>query len=345
MTVPEALCAELQTATQQHQLVDIQGGGSKRWLGNPPQPESKALDITVWQGVLDYHPEELVIRVKAGTPLLEVHQILTDAGQMLPFEPPLLPGATIGGTVAAGMSGSRRPYTGAVRDYVLGIGLISHAGVYQEFGGQVMKNVAGYDVARLVCGAHGMLGVIADVSLKVLPSPEVEISRQFELDETAARQLLLRLDGKVTPLSGSCYSDGVLTLRFSGSEVAVAAIADNLGGETADHAFWERLDCQTLSAFEATDEIWRLSTDWLEPSEHSFVAQDWGFAQRWLLDPATDPRSGYKGSGHWTCWRTQRLERQRFTKLPGPVAEIHQRLKRAFDPDRQLNRGRMYDEL
>ena len=352
MPVPDVLCGEMKTAAEQGAQVDIRGGGSKRFLGYPATDGARELDVTGWTGVIDYHPEELVVRVKAGTPLVDVIALLASESQMLAFEPPIYPGSTIGGTVATGLSGSRRPYTGSVRDYVLGVGLVSHDGVYQEYGGQVMKNVAGYDVSRLVCGAFGMLGVIADVSFKVLPAPEVETSRCYEIDAAAAVQQLKDLDRRMTPLSASCYTGGQLYLRFSGSAPAVDELLSELGGDPVDDGFWQQVDCRKVSALDSANELWRLSTDWLEPlaDNPAYALCDWGFAQRWLADPEGDPREGYQGAGHWTCWRAgtvspTEISRTRFDTLPAPVMALHRQLKLVFDPDRRINSGRCYPEL
>ena len=327
--------------------IQISGGATKDFLGYVPEG-LQVLTTQAYSGVLDYHPAELIVRVKAGTPVSTLEGLLRSEGQMLAFSPPMHDVAsTIGGVVSAGLSGSARPYRGAARDHLLGAGMVLHDGAYCEFGGQVMKNVAGYDVSRLVCGAYGTLGLLVDLSLKVVPVPELEKTISRECSSDVARETVKLLSNRVSPLSASCYSGGTLSVRLSGTEHAVKATEKTLDGTPGDSFFWDQLDAQTLPAFQNAVDVWRLSTDPDEPLfDYDFAILDWGFAQRWLLDPKSDPRRGYAGSGHWTRIRSHpdRFSTAVFQPLSALELGLHRRLKTAFDPSGIFNPGRMYLE-
>ncbi len=345
MTDITTISEQIAAANGVQQPLRIVGGDSKRHLG-VINPEHQVLAISEYSGIIDYHPAELVIRAKAGTPLVEINQVLAAEGQMLAFEPPIHDEAsTIGGVVAAGLSGSRRPFAGALRDHTLGVGLVLFDGAYREFGGQVMKNVAGYDVSRLVCGAYGMLGVIADVSLKVLPQPECERTLKLDLSITEAQQTVSRLMTSVSPLSAACFHNDCLMLRLSGIEVDVDEVTGQLDGAKVDEAFWPAFDAQRHDLFGGAQEIWRLSTDRLAPLDANIVAADWGFAQRWVIDPEVSPITRYEGPGHWQCMRQGGQVPEPFQPLSAPLLHLHQQLKRVFDPNGIFNPARMYPEL
>jgi len=237
----------------------IQGGGSKTFYGNAD--EGEVLSTRALTGVVDYQPKELVLTARAGTPLAEIEALLAEQNQMLAFEPPHFgDAATLGGSIAAGLSGPRRPYAGAARDFVLGVRLIDGTGQPLRFGGQVIKNVAGYDVSRLMVGALGTLGLITEVSLKVLPQPALETTLQFELDEAAAIGRMNQWAGQPLPLSASSWHAGLLTLRLSGAASAVRAAQARLGGEPLQDAgaFWQRLRDQATPFFDKRP-LWRLA--------------------------------------------------------------------------------------
>lgn len=353
MEAPEALCEQVRAAAAQGQKLRIVGGKTLAFLGESITADCEDLSLASHQGVISYHPAELVLRAKAGTPVAEIVQLLESEGQMLAFEPPVYgDSSTIGGLVATGLSGARRPYGGAVRDAILGASLILQNGTWAQFGGQVMKNVAGYDVSRLVCGSHGILGPVTDVSLKVLPAPEIEQSISLEMQQASAQALCASLMQRVSGLSASCYLDSVLYLRFSGSEFLVKEEISKLGGESLDSSFWAQLSNQSLPSFEQASDIWRLSVRPDEKMDNiEFGVMDWGFAQRWLFDPDSDPRRGYQGTGHWTRFlcraksRRQTFQSLVFQPLPPAQLKITKRLKAAFDPQGIFNPGRMYPEL
>ena len=327
--------------------IEIRGGGTKDFLGYVAEG-LQVLTTECYSGVLDYHPAELIVRVKAGTPVGTLNNLLRSEGQRLAFDPPEHDAtSTIGGVVSSGLSGSSRPYRGAARDHLLGVGMVLHDGAYCEFGGQVMKNVAGYDVSRLVCGAYGTLGLLADLSLKVVPAPELEKTIILECSRNAAFETIKLLSDRVSPLSASCYSGGILSVRLSGTEHLVKATEETLKGTQGDNSFWGQLDAQALPDFQNASDVWRLSADADESLfDYDFSVLDWGFAQRWLLDPKSDPRDGYAGTGHWTRVRhsKDRFSAEAFQPLSALELALHRRLKSTFDPGGVFNPGRMYRE-
>ncbi|MGA7181190.1 MAG: glycolate oxidase subunit GlcE [Thiobacillaceae bacterium] len=327
----------------------IRGGGSKDWYGGALAGE--VLDISRHSGIVNYEPGELVLTAKAGTPLTEIEAALDQHGQMLAFEPPHFgTTATLGGTLACGFSGARRPYAGSARDMVLGIKLIDGQGRFLSFGGQVMKNVAGYDVSRLMVGALGTLGVIMEASLKVLPKPEMEQTLQFEMDEVRAVETMNRWAGRPMPISASAWVSGALLIRLSGAETAVRAAHERLGGEMHEHGanFWWSAKEQTTAFFTANSlPLWRLSVPSATPPLALPGKQTlaWGGAQRWLKSdmPAEALRRivGAAG-GHATLFRSEDKSVGVFHPLPEILMKYHKRLKTQFDPASILNAGRLY---
>lgn len=335
----------------------LRGGGSKDFYGRAPAGE--LFDLRANSGVLAHEPTELVVTVRGGTPLAELEAVLAEKGQYLAFEPPHFgAGATVAGCVAAGMSGPRRASMGAVRDFVLGVKLLDGRGEVVKFGGQVMKNVAGYDIARLVTGSLGTLGIVLEVSLKVLPRPVAEATLRFELDEASALRRLNEWGGQPLPVSASLWHAGTLHLRLSGAEAAVRAATQRLGGERVEDAqaaaFWAAVREQSGAPFaldEAADEVlWRVSV----PSTASALALpgrqtvEWGGALRWLASTeAADSiraRAAALG-GHATAFRGGDRTANVFQPLPAPMATLHRRLKQAFDPAGIFNPGRLYPEF
>lgn len=345
--VSKPLVARVLEAIEHQSPLLIEGHASKRFYGYPSSNNLERLKICDHQGVIDYTPGELVIRVRAGTRLSDIQQLLAENNQILAFEPPDFEGkSTIGGVIASGLSGPRRPYAGSVRDFVLGLTLITGRGEVLEFGGQVMKNVAGYDVSRLVTGSLGTLGVILDVSLKVLPAPELEITRAISV---STREFQSRLQSiyRELPVSAASYQDGHLRVRLSGSETAINAARQKIGGEEVDNNTWHALN--TLECFTDVRKLWRVS---LAPASGLFLDDadviDWGGGVRWLIDPEYDPREALaKEDGHATLMKFDKLPSgiEIFQPLTEPVLGIHQRLKRQFDPVGIFNPGRMYRDI
>nr|WP_217345957.1 glycolate oxidase subunit GlcE [Noviherbaspirillum sp. L7-7A]MBV0880314.1 glycolate oxidase subunit GlcE [Noviherbaspirillum sp. L7-7A] len=329
----------------------IRGGGSKDWYGGALRGD--VLDTRGWRGIVAYDPTELVITVRSGTPLAEVEAVLAEKNQMLAFEPPHFGAdATVGGMVAAGLSGPRRAAVGAVRDFVLGAVLMNHRGEVLHFGGQVMKNVAGYDVSRVLAGSLGTLGLLLEVSLKVLPRPFEETTLAFSLSQADAIRTLNEWGGQPLPISANAWLDGTLAVRLSGAAAALKGARSRLGGEEiADAAgFWHSLREQQHPFFTAQEApLWRLSLPSvaapLELEGNQLI--EWGGAQRWLHSnaPADSIRAAaVRAGGHASRFRTGVAADARdavFHPLAPAVAGIQRRLKQAFDPAGIFNPGRL----
>lgn len=351
------LCERLASHAASKKPLTIHGGNTKAFYGGAIVGE--ALDMRAYSGIIEYEPKELVLTVRAGTTLAEIERVMDKENQMLPFEPPhfgegATAFATIGGTVATGLSGPRRPYTGAVRDFVLGTRIINGRGEDLNFGGRVIKNVAGYDVSRLMTGAMGTLGVLLDCSFKVLPKPAREITLRYEMDEATAIQRMNEWAGRPLPLSATSWCDGVLMVRLSGAESGVKAAQEKLGGENvADkmaHDFWSGLRDHRAGFFSSSEPLWRLSVPSTTPALQLNMPQwmEWGGALRWVRGIAgvntdiTTLRAKVDAvGGHVTLFRNGDKSTGVFHPLQPVLGKIHRNLKTAFDPENILNRGRM----
>ncbi len=329
----------------------ITGGGSKGFYGRPVS--GTPLTTSTHRGIVAYDPSELVLTVRAGTPLREVEAVLADQDQMLAFEPPHFgESATIGGAIATGLSGPRRPYAGAARDFVLGVKLITGQAEIVAFGGRVMKNVAGYDVSRLVTGALGTLGVLLEVSLKVLPRPPVDLTLVQHRRTAEAIEVMNIWARRSLPLSGCWYDGDRLYVRLSGAESAVRAAHDKIGGEIPANAqeIWLALREQRLSFFSGPLPLWRVA---VAPASAALEVPgkwliDWGGAQRWLktdADAETVRRSAAEHGGHATLFRGSDLSGAVFHPLAPALFALHRRVKNAMDPRNIFNPGRMYPDL
>ena len=326
----------------------IVGGNSKSFLGR--EPCGDILDVAGHRGIVSYQPSELVITARAGTPLRDVEMALADHRQMLPFEPPHFgENATLGGTVACGLSGPRRPYAGAARDFVLGMTIINGRGEVLRFGGQVMKNVAGFDVSRLMAGAMGTLGVLLQISLKVLPRPACETTLVQERSASEAVFGMNHWAGRPLPLSATCYDGDRLYVRLAGAESAVEFARRRIGGDVLQEAnvFWENIREQRHGFFAGESLLWRLSVAPATPplSLPGKWLLEWGGAQRWLkgeADVALVRRAVAEMGGHASLFRGAGRDSDRFHPLPQTLLDMHHRLKQAFDPKGILNPGRMY---
>lgn len=375
-------------AHHDHQPLRLRGAGTKDFYGEDTRrgdtqhgqglggttlrdgmPEPQALDLRPYRGIVDYEPSELVITARCGTPLSEIEAALADRGQFLAFEPPAFGGdPTLGGVIAAGLSGPRRMYAGAARDFVLGTRLLDARGEVLRFGGQVMKNVAGFDVSRLLCGSLGILGVITEVSLKVLPRPRAEETLRFEMPAKDAIEAFNRWSGQPLPLSGAAWCGGVAWIRLSGASAAVRAAHERLGGERVDPTsasqWWNALRHCTHPIFESST-LWRLSVpDTTPPLElQGEPLIDWGGALRWYAGDARSASDGpalaptgagkhpnvrevaFAAGGTALCWRGTPPPGGRFHPLSPAVAALHRRLKDRFDPHGIFNPGRMFAGL
>ena len=362
-----SLVERVRAAQSQGTALSITGHGSKLFYGGPPVGEP--LDTTRLAGISSYEPTELVVTARAGTPLAELVAVLAERGQCLPFEPPQFPGGlrgrgTVGGMVAAGLAGPPRACVGGVRDYMLGATLLNGRAEVLSFGGQVMKNVAGYDVARMLAGSLGVLGVILEVSLKVLPVQPATATLRFELGEAAALRQLNAWGGQPLPLNASAWWDGMLLLRLRGARAAVDAAIARLGGERIDDTladpFWLGLRDHTDEFFaharatiaaNPAANLWRLSLpQTAAPVQLTGGEQliEWGGAQRWWCTaaPAATVRDvARRAGGHATLFLGDDRGEGAFAPLAEPLARIHRELKREFDPAGVFNRGRLYPEL
>jgi glycolate oxidase FAD binding subunit len=326
----------------------IRGGGSKAFYGR--EPSGEPLEVGPHCGIVNYEPTELVVTARAGTSLAEIEQALAAQGQMLAFEPPHFgEAATLGGTIACNLSGPRRPYAGAARDFVLGTKVLNGRGELLSFGGEVMKNVAGYDVSRLMCGAMGTLGVLLAVSLKVLPRPQSELTLVYQTELNEALEVLHDWAQKPYPVSASCYDGNLLTVRLSGEERAVQAARKMMGGDVQEdgESFWHKLREQKHGFFRSSKPLWRLSlaSDAPVPELPGKWLYEWGGAQRWLISEAPIAairEAASSAGGHASLYRNGPRE-QVFQPLPIGLMRIHQRLKQALDPDGLFNPGRIYE--
>jgi glycolate oxidase FAD binding subunit len=350
----EILTASVLEAFRTKQPLRIVGGDSKAFYGREISDEP--LRIGEHKDVVSYEPTELVITARAGTPLRELESVLAAQGQMLPFEPPAFgESATLGGTIACNLSGPRRPYLGSARDFVLGCRIINGRGEAMHFGGEVMKNVAGYDVSRLQCGAMGTLGVLLEISLKVLPRPEAELTLIQQCSGDEAIDTMNRLGGQPLPLSAACHDGENLYIRLSGTEAGINAARARVGGDeyAEGKTFWKELKEHELPFFGNDLPLWRVS---LPPAAAMLNIPgkkilDWGGGQRWIHSEEAAQRIrgiAAKAGGHATLFRTGSSNgngEQPFHPLDKGLMMLHQRLKQSFDPHGVLNPGRMYREI
>lgn len=346
----QALAERIRQADAEGTPLRIVGGDTKGFYGR--QVEGASLVTREHRGITSYDPVELIVSVRSGTPLAELEAALAANGQMLGCEPPHFgDDATVGGMVATGLSGPRRPWAGSVRDFVLGTRIINREGVEQRFGGEVMKNVAGYDLSRLMVGAQGTLGLITEVSLKVLPRPAATRSLRLELPLQEALAKLAEWGRQPLPITAAAWHDGALALRLEGGPSSVAATRERLGGEDLEDPYWEALREQRLEFFSPDDArpLWRLSLPHNTPVidlpgvNESDVLYDWASTQRWLrseLDAEAIRLACARADGHATCL-TPGLDSP-FTPLAPVVAKYHRNLKNELDPKGIFNPGRLY---
>jgi glycolate oxidase FAD binding subunit len=349
-TALRTLQERVRAAAVQRSPLAIRAGGSKDFYGNAASGE--VFDPREYSGIIDYEPTELVVTVRSGTRLAELEKTLAAERQMLPFEPPHFgAAATVGGAVASGLSGPRRAAAGAVRDFVLGASLLDGRAQVLSFGGRVMKNVAGYDASRMLAGSLGTLGLILDVSLKLLPVPVAEQTLHFDVDETDAIRLVNEWGGQPLPISATAWVDGRLAVRLSGAAAGVRAAVAKLGGAAVEGAaLWTELREHTHVFFQPDGEatLWRLAVPpttpplGLGPTQSSGAAASAGYGRlrrqpRCGNAPRRSAATRRASAAATALRRSSRSHRQ--------IAAIHRRLKTEFDPAGIFNPGRLYAEL
>ena len=341
------LAANIAAAAANNTPLCLQGGGSKQFYGNPPHGE--LLDLSALDKIVAYEPSELYISAGAGAPLATIESMLADNGQMLAFEPPHFGAATAGGALACGLSGPRRPAAGALRDHVLGVSIINGRGEILRFGGTVLKNVAGFDVSRLMAGALGTLGVITEVVFRVSPAPETELSTITECTAAEGLAATHRLLSAGVPIISAAWHGGLLWRRFAGGEASLRRALQEAGGEPQEPMaaadFWRSVREHTHDFFGGDDNLWRIAAPSLSPLAAGDDFIEWHGAVRWRRgDRDAALHSATQAGGAATLFRARSAQQKgRFPPLSGALAKIHRNLKQAFDPEDILNRGRLYD--
>ena len=348
-----SLQQRVQAAIAARSPLVIRAGGTKDFYGNAAPAKHDVLDPREHCGVIDYEPTELVITACSGTKLTDMEATLAQHNQMLAFDPPHFgAAATLGGAVASGLAGPRRMAAGSIRDFILGATLLDGRANVLTFGGNVMKNVAGYDVSRALAGSLGTLGLILDVSVKVVPRPASELTLRFDLSEADATRRTNEWAGQPLPISATAWHDGALSVRLSGADGGVRSAQAKLGGSVVadDATFWKALREQTHGFFSrpARATLWRLSVPpTTAPLNLGPTLNEWRGAQRWIWSSAASAEIRAKAQdagGHATAFRHDALT-DVFQPLTPALAQIHQRLKKEFDPAGIFNPGRMYSDL
>ncbi len=343
----ERLQQQIKQAAANATSLQICGGGSKSFYGNPV--EGEVLDVAAHSGIVDYDPAELVITLRGGCKLTDVEALLAEKGQMFGFEPPHFSDtATIGGAVASGLAGPRRAFAGGIRDFIIGVKVLDGRGDVLNFGGRVIKNVAGFDVSRIMAGSMGTLGVLLEVSLRVIPCFETEVTLGFDHDSAESHiRWINELGGRPLPLSASMWYQGRSFIRLSGSQQGVDSAAKQLGGDD-ELAPWQSLREQAHQFFESHSQINRIS---LPPTTELSLQQDqlieWSGAQRWISDCDIERmRERLQVKQSSLClFRGSREPASVFQPLDETSMILHRNLKSRFDPAGILNRNRLYTGL
>jgi len=359
MTDKQQLIDQVRAAYESGTAMTIRGGGSKDFLVDAKSHEQN-ICLEQYRGIISYQPSELTITALAGTPLSDIQHTLRESGQMLAFEPPAFgDSATIGGTIACSLSGPRRPYSGAARDFVLGSKIINGKGEELRFGGEVMKNVAGYDLSRVMVGAYGTLGVLLEVSLKVLPLAKQEQSFATELTYVEAFKQLHKWVAQGQPVSAACFYQDRLHIRLSGAKQSVENALVEMGRaqkiNDLDATFWQLLNEQQLDFFQSSKTLWRISlpaaADAIQLPGEQLI--DWGGALRWLYTDSnsTEVRAeAERLGGHAQLFRTSaNVDNSSNTLRQHPISQglfkLHQGIKQAMDPKGILNPNYLFPEL
>ena len=349
--ISQQLREQVLQARSSGEKLNIVGGGSKAFIGREPNPKARILDMSGHTGIVDYHPVELVMTVRAGTPLSDIEAALAEQGQALHFESPHFgSGSTIGGTLACNLSGPSRPWAGSVRDQVLGIRLLNGKGEHLRFGGEVMKNVAGYDLSRLQAGALGTLGAITEISLKVMPNHAASLTL---VQDMAMEEVLHYMNSRAAeskPITAACWVDGKVYLRLSGAKTAVEATAQKWSGNVMEQgeAFWRSVQVMQHEFFaDKSAPLWRFSvgSTATNPALDGDWFIDWAGAQRWYKGTAElndmEPLARVAG-GQVSLFRGGDRSEEVMHSQPNALKMIQRRMKASFDPDGIFNPGRLY---
>ena len=347
------LIEQVRAAADSGRKLNILGGGTKAFMGRQVEAEQETVNLAEHAGIVSYQPVELVLTARAGTTLAELKAALDEQNQMLAFEPPCFSEAsTLGGTLATNQSGPGRPWWGSVRDHVLGVRLINGKAEHLRFGGQVMKNVAGYDVSRLQAGAFGGLGLMSEISLKVLPKPAMQRTLVIECGQTEALKLMNQRAAEPKPITAATWYQGKLFMRLAGAGSAVEAAAKAWGGQELENAetFWLSLANQQHPFFETESPIWRFS---INPKTPEFNISgdhliDWGGAQRWYAgnyDWDQMVSIAKHAGGQSSLYRGGNRTAEVLHPQAEPIQKLQQRLKASFDPSGIFNPGRAYSWL
>ena len=344
----EHICHAVKNALDTNTRLSIQAGNTKSFYGNAIQ--ENILDVSEHQGIIDYEPSELFITARCGTKLKEIENVLSEHNQMLSFEPPHFgDNATLGGAIACGLSGPRRPYYGAARDCVLGAHIINGKAEYLRFGGQVMKNVAGYDASRLMCGSLGTLAIIMQLSLKVIPRPQAEMTLVFEYPQDVALHKMNQWAQTDLPITATYYEEGNLYIRVAGVEMTLKNVKNNLGGSEINGGefVWQLIKEQQREFFNSSLPLWRV----VIPSNCSNLdiqgpsAMEWNGGLRWIKSEEDCKKIfsiAKTNQGHATLFRAKNKPQDSFQPLEKSIKNIHTKIKHAFDPNCVFNPGKMY---
>ncbi len=347
------LIAQVRDAVEAKETLAISAGCSKTFIGRQIETD-RTIDVSGHTGIVSYQPVELVMTARAGTTLAEIESALAENNQMLACEPPRFGGkATLGGTLATNVSGPGRPWYGSIRDHVLGVTLINGESKQLRFGGQVMKNVAGYDLSRLQAGAMGGLGLMTEISLKVLPKPATTRTLKFTMDQAEAIQRMNSMSGQPKPITAAYWSSGELYVRLAGAASAVDATAKSWGGEELASdvalALWSDLQDQQLAIFNA-DKVWRFSmkssADVLPIEGDSLI--NWGGAERWYVgDHSFDRMVALAEStgGQVSLYRGGDRTDEVLHPVNPSIQSLQQRIKASVDPQGVFNPGRAFGWL
>lgn len=333
---------QIKAAAAKGVRIVVRGSGSKAFCS--PAAVGTIIDTRQHGGIVEYEPNELVIVVRCGARIADIEKTMAEAGQMLAFEPPHFGDeATIGGVLASGLSGPRRPYAGSVRDFVLGCKVLDGKGDHLSFGGKVMKNVAGFDVSRLLAGSLGTLGVITEVAFKCLPLPKAQQTRVFELDAPTAIERMNRWYAEANPVTATVWVQGKLYVRLAGAQPAVNSAVAKLGGESLanDADWWRDWREQTHEFFAGDGPLIRVSCKSTAPwgdlaNDAHKQAIEWGGALRWLRMPSIALPAirewARAEGGYASVFRGATTDAERCEPLPAAVADVQAKVKAGFDP-------------